>query len=328
MPSSFSRWEEDEDVPASVPSRRPGIAMTAADNRPAGPPSSDRYLPYLLVAPVLIWLGAALIYPLVSAIGLSVRDVGIIGSEGAFVGLDNYRDILGDTAFLRALGKSLIWVVGNGVVQTLLALVAALALAQSFPGVKVARIWIILTWIVPTIVVVIIWRWLLSTAGGMINPLLVQLGIIDRPVGFFASSNSAMTTLILINSWRWFPFVTVMLLAALQRIPEDLYEAAAIDGTSAWQRFRFVTWPLLQPTLFVLAVVGTLLSFNVFDIVWLVTQGGPGSATTTLPVLIYQTAFKAYRLSDAAAMSVIATVLLMGFALVATRALAPAEERR
>lgn len=289
--------------------------------------SGDRYLPYILIAPVLIWLGAALIYPLISAVNLSVRDVGIIGSEGAFVGLDNYRAVIGDDAFLRALGKSAVWVVGNAVVQMALALVAALALAQTFPGVKIARIWIILTWIVPTIVVVIIWRWLLSTSGGMINPLLMQLGVIDRPVGFFASSNGAMATLILINSWRWFPFVAVMLLASLQRIPDDLYEAAAIDGASAWQRFRFVTWPLLQPTLFVLGVVGTLLSFNVFDIIWLVTQGGPGSATTTLPVLIYQTAFKAYRLSDAAAMSVIATVLLMGFALGATRALAPREER-
>ena len=302
--------------------------MTATGRQRERQPSADRYLPYLLVAPVLIWLGATLIYPLASAISLSVRDVGIIGTEGAFVGFANYTDILGDAAFLRALGKSAIWVVGNGVVQTILALLAALALARKFPGVKVARIWIILTWIVPTIVVVIIWRWLLSTSGGMINPLLVQLGIIDRPVGFFGSSTSAMVTLILINSWRWFPFVAVMLLASLQRIPEDLYEAAAIDGASAWQRFRFVTWPLLQPTLFVLGVVGTLLSFNVFDIVWLVTQGGPGSATTTLPVLIYQTAFKAYRLSDAAAMSVIATVLLMGFALAATRALAPREEQR
>lgn len=301
--------------------------MRVSDRQRERQPSGDRYLPYILVAPVLIWLGATLIYPLASAIGLSVRDVGIIGTEGAFVGLANYRDILGDTTFLRALGKSVIWVVGNGVVQTLLALSAALALNQKFPGVKVARIWIILTWIVPTIVVVIIWRWLLSTSGGMINPLLIQLGIIDRPVGFFASSTSAMTTLVLINSWRWFPFVAVMLLASLQRIPEDLYEAAAIDGTSAWQRFRWVTWPLLQPTLFVLGVVGTLLSFNVFDMIWLVTQGGPGSATTTLPVLIYQTAFKAYRLSDAAAMSVIATVLLMGFALAATRALAPKEDR-
>ena len=287
----------------------------------------ERLLPYLLVAPLLLWLGATLVYPLLSAIALSFRDVGIIGTEGAFIGPANYVGLFDDTAFLKALGRSLIWVAANAVVQTILALLAALVLAETFPGVKVARTWIILTWIVPTIVVVIIWRWLLSTSGGMINPLLVQLGILDRPVGFFASSTSAMVMVILINSWRWFPFVAVLLLAAIQRIPEDLYEAAAIDGASPWQRFRYVTWPLIQPTLFVLGIVGTLLSFNVFDVIWLLTAGGPGSATTTLPVLIYQTAFKAYRLSDAAAMSVVATVLLMGFAIAATRALAPKEDR-
>ena len=205
---------------------------------------------------------------------------------------------------------------------------SALILEQNFPGVRVARTWIVLTWIVPTIVIVIVWRWLLSTSGGMINPILIELGVIRQPVGFFSSSVSAMTTLILINSWRWFPFVAVMLLAGLQRIPGELYEAAAIDGASRFARFRRITLPLLQPTLFVLMVIGTLLSFNVFDIVWLLTGGGPADATTTLPILIYRTAFKGYRLSEAAAMSVVATLLLMGLAILAVRTLAPREDTR
>jgi multiple sugar transport system permease protein len=135
-----------------------------------------------------------------------------------------------------------------------------------------------------------------------------------------------MTTLILINSWRWFPFIAVMLLAGLQRIPADLYEAAALDGASRFARFRRITLPMLQPTLFVLTVIGTLLSFNVFDIVWLLTGGGPADTTTTLPILIYRTAFKGYRLSEAAAMSVVATILLMGFAILAVRTLAAREK--
>ncbi len=281
---------------------------------------------YALIAPVLLWLGATLIYPRLSAIHLSVENVGIIGTQGHFIGFDNYGGILGDKGFWRATGRSVIWVVGNALVQTPLALGTALVLARRFPGVAVARVWIILTWIVPTIVVVIIWRWLLSTSGGMINPLLMALGIIDRPVGFFSSATSAMIALILINSWRWFPFVAIMLLAGIQRIPVDVYEAAEIDGASAFRRFWHITWPLLQPTVFVLTVVGTLLSFNVFDIIWLMTGGGPSDASTTLPVLIYRTAFKGYHLSQAAAMSVIATILLMGFALFAVRALAPKDE--
>ena len=236
--------------------------------------------------------------------------------------------MLGDGRFWRALLRSLVWVAGNAAVQTLAALGAALILNQQFPGVRLARTWIILGWIVPTVVVVIIWRWLLSTSGGMINPLLVQAGVIDRPVGFFASRESAMTTLILINSWRWFPFTTLMLLAGLTRIPGELYEAARIDGAGAVKRFTRITWPLLQPTLLVLGVVGTLLSFNVFDVIWLLTAGGPAQATQTLPVLIYETAFKGYRLSEAAAVSVITSLLLMAFAVAATRAMAADEAER
>jgi len=282
----------------------------------------------LLVAPVLAWLGATLLYPLAVSLALSVENVRVIGSVGRFVGLDNYLSVLGSAAFWLALGRSVVWVVGNAVVQTALAMAAALVLEQSFPGVRIARTWIVLTWIVPTIVIVIVWRWLLSTSGGMINPLLIALGVIREPVGFFSTPASAMATLILINSWRWFPFIAVMLLAGLQRIPGELYEAAALDGASRFARFRRITLPLLQPTLFVLTVIGTLLSFNVFDIVWLLTGGGPANATTTLPILIYRTAFKGYRLSEAAAMSVVATVLLMGLALIAVRTLAPREEAR
>lgn len=252
----------------------------------------------------------------------------IIGSAGRFVGLANYISVLSSAAFWLALGRSVVWVAGNAVAQTVLAMGSALILEQTFPGVRVARTWIVLTWIVPTIVIVIVWRWLLSTSGGMINPILIELGVIRQPVGFFSSAGSAMTTLILINSWRWFPFVAVMLLAGLQRIPGELYEAAAIDGASHFARFRRITLPLLQPTLFVLMVIGTLLSFNVFDIVWLLTGGGPADATTTLPILIYRTAFKGYRLSEAAAMSVVATLMLMGLAILAVRTLAAREDTR
>lgn len=289
---------------------------------------TSRFLAIAFVAPALLLLAAILGWPLVSAVLLSLQDVKTIGSEGRFVGLANYQAVLGNSAFWTATGLSLLWVVANAVVQTALALVTALTLHQNFPGVKIARTWIILSWIVPTVVVVIVWRWLFSTSGGMINPLLMSLGIVDRPVGFFATPGTAMGTLVFINSWRWFPFISLMMLAGLTRIPGDLYEAARIDGANAWKRFRRITWPLLAPTLSVLGVVGTLLSFNVFDIIWLLTSGGPAGGTRTLPVLIYETAFKGYKLSEAATISVLATLLLMGFALAATRFLAAEGDER
>ncbi len=285
-------------------------------------------LAFVFVAPALLFLLAVLGWPLVQAILLSFQNVGVIGSEGSFVGLDNYAAVLGGAGFWKSFGRSIVWVVANALVQTLLALATALVLNQKFPGVRIARTWIILTWIVPTVVVVIIWRWLLSTSGGMINPLLMQAGVIDRPVGFFATREGAMTTLIMINSWRWFPFTALMMLAGLTRIPGDLYEAARIDGASAFRRFTRITWPLLQPTLMVLGVVGTLLSFNVFDVIWLLTAGGPAQASQTLPVLIYETAFKGYRLSEAATISVITSLILMGFAFLTTRAMTANEAAR
>lgn len=285
-------------------------------------------LAFAFVSPALLFLLAVLGWPLVQAAILSFQDVGVIGSAGQFIGFGNYAAILGGAGFWRALGRSVVWVFSNAVVQTLLALATALILNQKFPGVRIARTWIILTWIVPTVVVVIIWRWLLSSSGGMINPLLIQAGVIERPVGFFATREGAMATLVMINSWRWFPFTTLMMLAGLTRIPGDLYEAARIDGAGTFQRFKRITWPLLQPTLVVLGVVGTLLSFNVFDVIWLLTAGGPSSATQTLPVLIYETAFKGYRLSEAATISVLTSILLMGFAFFMTRAMTAAEADR
>jgi multiple sugar transport system permease protein len=285
-------------------------------------------LAFVFVAPALLFLLAVLGWPLIQAIQLSFQNVGVIGSEGSYVGIDNYVAVMGGAGFWKALGRSVVWVVANALVQTLLALATALILNQKFPGVRIARTWIILTWIVPTVVIVIIWRWLLSASGGMINPLLLQAGVIDRPVGFFATREGAMTTLIMINSWRWFPFTALMMLAGLTRIPGDLYEAARIDGASALRRFTRITWPLLQPTLMVLGVVGTLLSFNVFDVIWLLTAGGPAQASQTLPVLIYETAFKGYRLSEAATISVITSVLLMGFAFLTTRAMTANEAAR
>ncbi len=257
---------------------------------------------YLFVLPLVIWLAATILYPLGAAVVLSVQDVTIIGTGGEFVGLDNYVDVLESSRFWDATGRSLHWVVGNAIVQTLLAFMTALVLKQRFLGAKITRTWIILSWIVPTVVVVIIWRWLLNaSSGGVLNYVMMQLGVIDKPVGFFSSGGTAFNSVILINSWRWFPFLAVVILAGLQSIPDDLYDAASVDGASTLQQFWYVTMPGLQPVLFVLGLVGTLLSFNVFDIIWLMTGGGPASATTTLPVYIYDTAFLQYRLSRAAA---------------------------
>lgn len=288
--------------------------------------SNQTLLGILFVAPLMLWLAGAILYPLLSAIRISFLDVGIIGTGGEFVGLENYQDVLASDKFWSALGRSLVWVLANAVLQTVAAFLTALILRQRFRGQGLARVWVILSWIVPTVVVVIIWRWMLGTSGGIVNYALVALGIVEQPVGFFSSGSGAFASVTFINSWRWFPLMAVILLAGMQGIPEELYEAAAVDGASAWQRFRHITLPGLQPVLFVLGLVGTLWSVNVFDIIWLLTRGGPSSATTTLPVFIYDTAFNRYRLSRSAAASVVMGLLLLAFAALFIRFLSPPTE--
>ena len=300
---------------------------TTTDHRPRRRRSFSRrtWTGYLYVAPLMLWLAFTILYPLISAVFLSVQDIKIIGTPGKFVGLANYTRLLTSDAFWEALLRSAGWVVGNAAVQTLAAFAAALVLNQRFRGRGAARIWIILSWIVPAVVVVIIWRWLLSSSG-VVNYLLSSLGIVAEPIGFFSTPQAAQASVILINAWRWFPFMTVTLLAGMQSIPRELYEAAAVDGATAVQRFWSITFPLLGPVLFVLGLVGTLMSFNIFDVIWLLTGGGPSEATTTLPVLIYVTAFTKYRLSQAAAISVVAGLLLLVFALLFIRFMAPKQE--
>jgi multiple sugar transport system permease protein len=283
--------------------------------------SREALLGLVLVAPLMLWLAGCILYPLISAVNLSFQDVGIIGTGGHFVGLDNYLFILKSGSFWAALGRSVIWTVSNGLLQTVTAFGAALILKQRFRGQSIARIWVIISWIVPTVVVAIIWRWMLGTSGGIVNYVLLTLGVIPAPIGFFGTSDIAFASTIFINSWRWFPFMTVILLAGMQSIPEEFYEAAAVDGASSWQKLIHVTLPGLQPILMVMGLIGTLWSVNVFDTIFLLTGGGPASASTTLPVFIYITAFKGYQLSRAAAASVIVGLILVAYVVIFLRSM-------
>ena len=271
---------------------------------------------WLYVMPLLFWLGFAICVPLYIAVELSFFDVKIIGTEGKYVGLKNYIKSLTSSKFPKALSNSVLWVIANAITQTFFAFLIALTLNKNFTGVKIATNWIILSFIIPTVVIVVIWKLMLSSSSGIVNSLLIQFHIIEKPIGFFSSSTSAFISLVLINSWRWSPFLALIILSGLKSINQEIYDASKIDGTSFFSEFFFITLPQLKGVLFVLGLVGTLLSFNVFDIIWLITKGGPSSATTTLPLLIYETAFTKFRISQAAALSVITSFILLTFSIV------------
>ena len=276
-----------------------------------------------LVAPLVIWLLLTIAYPIFSLARLSFLDVGIIGTGGDFVGLSNYQRVLSSRTFGPSMWRSLVWTLGNGALQTALAFVAALALNLPFRGRALARTWVILPWIVPTVVAVIVWRWMLGTSGGIVNTILLRLGIVQEQIGFFSTGGSAMASLVAMNSWRFFPLLTIIILAGMQGIAQDLYDAAAVDGASAWQRFLNITIPGLKPVLFVMGLVGTLWSVNIFDVIYLVTGGGPSRATMTMPVLIYDMAFLQYRMGRAAAAAVLMAVVVSLFTVAWIYFLAP-----
>ena len=268
---------------------------------------------YLLVGPLVLWLVITIVIPLIYAVYVGFTDAGIIGTEADFIGFENYATVLGDAEFRSAFGKSLIWAVGGAVVQTVLAFATALALNQAFRGRRFARTWIILSWIIPTIVIAILWRWMLNASYGLVNFFVTTLGISDTPIDFLGSPKWALPTVIMINAWRWFPFLALLILAGLQSIPGELYEAAKVDGANATQRFFNITMPQLQPVLYVVGLIGTLWAFNIFDVIWLLTQGGPSGATQTLPVMIYDRAFNGFAMGEASAISVLLCAFLLIF---------------
>jgi multiple sugar transport system permease protein len=268
---------------------------------------------YLLVGPLVLWLVIVIVIPLVYSVYVGFTDAGIIGTEADFIGLENYATVFGDGEFRSAFGKSLIWAIGGAALQTVLAFATALALNQAFRGRRFARTWVILSWIIPTIVIAILWRWMLNASYGIMNFFVTTLGISNAPIDFLGSPKWALPTVIAINAWRWFPFLALLILAGLQSIPGELYEAAKVDGANATQRFFNITLPQLQPVLYVVGLIGTLWAFNIFDVIWLLTQGGPAGSTQTLPVMIYDRAFNGFAMGEASAISVLLCVFLLIF---------------
>lgn len=279
---------------------------------------------YLLIAPIIIVVAVVIAFPLVNALTTSLQNERTIGSPAEFVGLDTYAIVVGDSAFWDALGRSGIWLILNMAVQSVLAFSTALLLQRKGRWSRTARTWIMVPWVIPTVAVAVVWEWMLNSNYGIITYLFRGIGIdLGSP---FGDPSVALIAVILVNSWHWFPLSAVVIYGALATIPEEVLEAAKMDGAGAWRSFWAVTFPLLQPVLFALALVGSLWSFNVFDTVYLITGGGPVASTTTMPVYVYDTAFSAFRSSQAAAASVLTVIVLGVAAMLFVRFARPKEE--
>lgn len=263
----------------------------------------------LLIAPAILIILLALIYPFLNAIYLSFLD----RATGEFVGLAHYEWLFTEGPFLAVLGRSLIWTVGNLALQGAAGIGIALLLHRRFIGRDLIRTIMLVPFVIPTAVTAIMWRWIFNTSYGPLNTWLTGLGLLSQPVNPLNDPSTALAAVTLINTWRWTPLVALVVFAVLQTIPQEEYEAARIEGAGILSEFYHVTYPHLQGSMTILGLLGFLLTFNIFDLLWLLTNGGPVQATTTLAVLIYDVAFEMQNIGRGTAISVVLFLLLAVF---------------
>lgn len=273
---------------------------------------------YLFVLPALVYFSLTMLYPVAYNLRMSLEDVNVgtfLSGDAPFVGLDNYRTILNDPAFRKSIRLSLIFTGGSLLFQFTIGFALALFFNRPFPGNGLLRALFLLGWMLPTVVSGSLFRWMLDGDFGVVNYALRELSLIDSNRYWLIDPDTALLGTILANIWVGIPFNMVLLLAGLQNIPVTLYEAASVDGANAWQRFRSLTLPLMRPVALSVLLLGIIYTFKVFDLVYVMTGGGPVDATNVLPIQTYRLSFTFFRFGEGAAAATLLLVGLIGVAL-------------
>lgn len=272
----------------------------------------DKIFSWGLAIPSIIALTALSIYPFFTAVQSSFYNVSTITRETTFAGLDNYLYILKSELFWESLKRSFIWTFSNVSIQLVIAVLISLVLHQELKGRNFARGLVLIPYLIPSIVVAIVWRFLLNPTVGIVNYLLTEtFHIVNKPIMWLIEPESALWTVILVGIWKYTPFMIILILGRLQTTPLELYDAAKVDGANLWQVFWYITFAWIKPVILVAVMLRTIWLFNHFDLVYLMAFGGPMDATTTVPVLIYRAAFEEMRMGRAAAISMYLVVFLL-----------------
>jgi multiple sugar transport system permease protein len=270
--------------------------------------------PFLYVAPATALLALLMLFPMVTVLCYSVLDGAITKKNAAFIGLQNFQEIFSDPVFWQALGQTFYFTVMSVVFHLLIGLIFALLLNSDLinPTLRsLLRVLFILPWLFTAVIIAIIWRLLLDP-NGAVNGALMALHIVDYKVEWFSSTKTALHALTFANIWAGYPLYMVSLLAGLQGIPRELYEAAGIDGANAFEKFRYITIPQLMPMMISIALLDFIWTMQVFPLVWMTTGGGPIYSTEMLSTYTYKLAFARYQFSLASASAVCILILSMG----------------
>lgn len=259
--------------------------------------------PYGFILPASLTILVLVVYPILYGIYISFFDTNLV-NKWKFVGLRYYWQSLTDTSFLHSLWMTLLFTAAVVCGHFLLGFLFASVLRQNIRFRTLFRGILILPWLFPDVVIAYLYKWILNTQGGILNQLLLHFGLIAEPVGWLSTSATAFPCVILVSIWKGYPLVMVQVLAGMQTISNDMYEAAEIDGASRWQRFTRITLPALKPILTTILILDTVWVFKQFTLIWLMTSGGPGSSTMVSAIEIYKNAFTYFKYGLASAESV------------------------
>jgi multiple sugar transport system permease protein len=293
--------------------------------RPVGGHSraAHRLLELCFLVPAAAYLLLFFGYPVVKNVVMSFQHYTtrtFFTGEAPWAGLANYTTVVGSAVFSQAVLNTLLFTVGSIAGQFTIGLAIAAYFRRRFPLSNVLRSLLLLPWLIPLIVSSAIWRWILDMDNGALNRVLLGLHLVDAPPGWLTSTSLALTACILVNIWIGIPFNTAILYGGLQDIPEDLYEAASLDGATGWLAFRHITWPMLRPVVNVVLVLGVVYTLKVLDIILGLTDGGPANATQTLATQSYHLSFVEFDFGQGAALSNILIFVSLVFALLYLRA--------
>lgn len=265
----------------------------------------------MAIGPALVLLLATAYLPIIYALTLSFYERSAFDPQSHFNGLDNFRWLLGQRELWASLWRSLVFTVGAVGFQLVFGLFFALLLNDAIRGRSLMRSLVILPYLLPTIVIGLVFRWIFNPDFGIVNQILLDLGIVSQPVNFFGGLKTAMPSVILATGWQYGSFAVLMILARLQSINPRMYEAARTCGAGSWRCFWDVTLPNLRTTLLLIALLRGIWMFNKFDLIWIITQGGPLNATQTLPIYVYKLAFRDFDFGRAAAACFVMFIVLL-----------------
>ena len=268
---------------------------------------NDSVLAYLLLLPASLVLFFVLLFPIFSTL---LQSFGISFDSYNFT-FSNYTRLFLDAEFWQSLKNTILFVALSISGDLLIGLAAALLLNQAIRGKAFFRVLFMLPWMIPSVVTGATWRWMYNSTSGIINSVLSSAGLIDKPILWLSSQTTAMLSIILANIWRGFPYVMLILLTGLQTIPHDIYEAGSIDGTSAWQRFFYLTLPNLKKQIVIVLALTTVWEFRQIDLVMTMTGGGPGNLTDVLVTTVYKQYFQFFQFDYASAIAIVMSLFML-----------------